>query len=269
MTDPNVAAPATPTPPPANEPPATPPAPPANAPEFKIPDAYKDKPWATKIKTEDDVYKQIDNLTGLVGKKTVIPDFAKATPEERAEYYKQVRPKEATAYKFADDTPAGQKEVFAKMMYDKGLTEDQANDIIKGFNEYTAAEKTKMFDFEQFKKDAEKTMGADYAKKVVIASTTAKDALPTEIYDELTNMPNEYLAKAYKAIAHIANKYGAKETGAGGETPAGTTNDGRDIEAEKKEVRKQIKDLDRKPFSKPEDRKALTDKLYELTNKKR
>jgi len=36
--------------------------PPPASPDFKVPDAYKDKPWANKIKTEEDLYKQIDNL---------------------------------------------------------------------------------------------------------------------------------------------------------------------------------------------------------------
>ena len=50
-------------------------------PEFSIPDEYSQKSYASKIKSQDDVWKQLDNMSSLIGKKAVVPN-AESSDEE-------------------------------------------------------------------------------------------------------------------------------------------------------------------------------------------
>lgn len=78
---------------PAPESAAAPVATPTPAPsDFAIPEAYKDKPWASKVKSHDDLWKQLENTQSLIGKKAIAPDFKTATPQEIEDYYSQMRP---------------------------------------------------------------------------------------------------------------------------------------------------------------------------------
>lgn len=209
---------------------ATPPAPPAT--EFKIPDAYKEKPWASKIKTEDDVYKQIDNLNSLVGKKSVLPDLKTAKPEELDSYFSQLRPQDKAAYKFADITPQPLKEVYADALYDAGVSEYQANKLIGKISEFEKAEMAKLQSPEEFDKKAKEIFGEGAKERTdsLFKSLVELNVLGEKeklVYDMSTNdqqLMLYKLADAYEAkFKKLAEEYGAKETGAqtgGSGTPA-------------------------------------------------
>src|SRR5688572_22407573 len=93
--------------------------------EYKIPDAYKDKPWASKIKTEEDVWKQLDNTQELVGKKHAHP-AKDAPPEEWDKYFAGLRPETAEAYEFKDHPNPEFAKSVGNILFEAGISEHQA-----------------------------------------------------------------------------------------------------------------------------------------------
>lgn len=243
--------------PPANDP-ANPPADPkaadpkANDPknepgkEFKIPDAYKDKPWAAKIKSEEDLYKQLDGAQELLGKKTIMPDLEKATPKEREEYYASVRPKSPEDYKFDDAATTPElKGAFGKLLFDNGISAYQGNKLIEQYNAMEAAQRNEMFSEEGFLKTLETSFGKDYKPIAAEADKILKENLSDADYAELdSKIPNQYVGIMYRFAAKIKEQYGISESGkAAAEDPSG--NNPGDIKAKQTELRAKIREADK------------------------
>jgi len=81
---------------------------------------------------------------------------------------------------------------------------------------------------------------------------------------EIDAMPNEYCVQAYKIAAFFAEKYGANESGAGGEGGNGSP-PAIDYNAKKAELRQQIDGLSKNPFHKAEDKQKLINELQRIT----
>lgn len=243
--------PGTDTAPPASTPPAT-------QPDFAIPDGYKDKPWAAKIKTPDDLWKQLDNTQALVGKKMVVPDWDKADPKEIDEYIGNLRPKDKTAYKFADDVPEEQRTAYADMLHDVGIPAYQANKLIEKYMGLEKAQSAKMYDKDGFMAELKASFGDGYEKtsgdtaKVLSAHLNEKDRAALE------HIPNQFLGLIYRVAASMQKAYGASEGGAAGEGGAGGASV--DQEANRKRIRGEITALDKKPHT-AEDKQKLLDQL--------
>lgn len=215
----------TPNPAPSAEPSPTPapaaaPSPPAE-PAYKIPDAYKDKPWAVKIKSEDDLYKQVDNLTTLVGKKSIVPDLTKATDAEREEYYAQTRPKDAAEYKFGDSTDPVISKGMGESLMKNGVSAVQANAIIKDYQEAEKAILAAQYSPDAYKATMEATFGAEWEKVTGATKRALTGLLSAEDNTLLDNLPNTYLSVIYRTLGNVVKQYGIKESGAHTETPPG------------------------------------------------
>jgi hypothetical protein len=198
---------------------------------FKLPDEFKDKPWASKIKTAEDLYKQIDNLTSLVGKKVVVPDLAKATDAEREEYYAQTRPKDAAEYQFGDSTDPLITKGMADSLMKNGVSAVQANAIIK---DYQAAEKALLaaqYDPAGIQAAMEPVFGKDWQTITGQTKLALDKMMSPEDSQLLDNLPNSYMSLVYrtlgnviKAVDKVTKDYGMKESAAhilaGGSAPA-------------------------------------------------
>lgn len=249
------------TPPIPPAPPTEQPAPPAPPTDFKVPDEYKDKPWASKVKSADDLWKQLANTQELVGKKSVVPDLAKATPEEREAYYAQVRPKDAKEYTFTPDYPldptmeAGVRELLMK----NGVSATQGNEIIKGYQQYEQALAAKQFDPEGFDTSMKSTFGDNYKAVEASVRTNLKGLMSPEDFKMMDNLPNAYLGIIYKTLGNVQKAYGVKETdsahlqSSGGHVPT-------DITAVRQGLRDQLAKLVLKPHT-VTDKQVLIDKI--------
>lgn len=72
-------------------------------PDFRstIPEAYREKPWASGFKSNEDVFKQMDNLQGLLGKQGKLRPADDAPKEAWDQYYaQQGRPDSPDKYEF-------------------------------------------------------------------------------------------------------------------------------------------------------------------------
>lgn len=195
--------------------PASPPPPASDS--FAIPEAYKEKPWAAKIKTPDDMWKQIDNLQIAVGKKTVVPNLAEATPEEREAYYANFRPENQEAYGLAEVSPdvilPSVRDALSKGLLENGVSPVQAKPILEAIAAASLKEKEIAFSAEDFTAKAEEVLGKGYDPKPLQA--TLKSTLSAETYKGLMEgVPNANLVQIHKAMQEVVKAYGIKESGA-------------------------------------------------------
>lgn len=118
---------------------------PTNQPSsFAIPDAYKDRGWAEKIKTSDDLWKTLDNAQSLIGKRPAGIPSQDASDDEWGQFYKAMGRPDEPKYDFTD--PEGLPEGFdtssfkeqaSQILHKAGLTPKQANAV---YNEYLKLE---------------------------------------------------------------------------------------------------------------------------------
>lgn len=238
--------------------------------EFKLPDEYKDKPWAAKVKSIDDVYKQIDTLDTLKGKKSIIPNLKDASAEEREAFYAQLRGKDAAEYVIpvneAFPTPAETQPVVAKLFMDNGVSPTQAEAIIKGYQELGAKQLNEQFNPDGFKKSMETAFGADWEKTTGAVRNTISSMMSPEDAKALDNIPNHMLGTIYrtlgntiKAVDETLKKYGAKETFAHLSAPNGSAKGG-DLVAERQAIRTEMTALSMRPHEAAE-HEALSQRL--------
>ena len=146
----------------------------APAPDFTLPDEYKSKPWAAKIKNQDDLYKQLENMQALIGKKHLIPDFDKATPEEIQQYYDSVRPKDAAEYNLGEGTPEETAKAVQGILHKNGISKHQGNANIAEYQAIERAQVEVATSAEGFTSEMEASFGKNYQQAV--ASVTRETA---------------------------------------------------------------------------------------------
>lgn len=200
--------------------------------EFVVPDAYKDKAWISKIKSLDDLWKQLDNTQSLVGKKFLHPDFDKATPEELEKFYSNVRPadkqKYAESLEFGSSVDDGSKEFFTDMLHKNGVHPKVANEMIKAYEAKLGEQSQAMYDKDAFMGILEKSFGAGYEKEAGVVTQSLKATLSPDDQAMLEGMPNEFVGLVYRLTSAMQKQYGANEgsSAAGKSAPVNQDYDG-------------------------------------------
>jgi hypothetical protein len=232
--------------------------------EYKLPDEWKDKPWASKIKSEADLYKQLDNLNTAVGKKIVVPDLATATDTEREEYFKLTRPANGVeAYQFGDTVDPALKAGMGDSLLKNGVPEYVANNIIKDYQAYESQVLAEQYNPETIKE----TMTAAFGDKWESITGATKNALTKIMGPEdnqlMDNLPNTYISLIYKtfgnvlkAVETVRAEYGIKESAAhilAGTAPAQPT----DINAIRANATAELAKLMTRPHTQAERQKWI------------
>ena len=232
--------------------------------EFSVPDAYKEKGWAKNIKSNDDAWKMLDNAQSLAGKKTVAPDWDKATPKEIEDYYAQLRPADKSAYQFDEGLPDEMKTAFSDMLHKHGISAKQGNDLIKDYMAVEQATAAKMYDKDGFMAELKTSFGNDYEK---VAGDTAK-ILASHLNENdkalLDKIPNQYLGVIYRVAANLNKAYGASESGSAASAPS--TVSVVDVEKRAGEIRNEIIAISRRQHT-AEEKQKLVDELSNLYKK--
>lgn len=254
------------------EPPAAQPAQPANTPEtssYKVPDAYKDKPWSANIKSEEDLYKQFDGMQELIGKKTIQPiDYSKATPEEIAAHHSKLAPQDTAAYKFAvpdDPTAKAVGAAFQKA----GVNEFQGQEIIKALSPFFEQLQVQSTSEEGYMKLSQAAFGENYKTALGRAEATLKevaDEADKKVFDDMPNdqriavdkVVNKLIDKHAAEISKLLKEHGIHETGAQGN--GGESKVTLDLPAQRQALRDQITAVSARPHT-AEEKKVLIDKL--------
>ncbi len=237
--------------------------------EFKLPEEFKDKPWAAKIKSEDDLYKQIDNLTTLAGKKNAYPS-ADATPEQLDEYFQGLRPESKEAYDFGEDHPNPDVAAkFGDMLFDAGVSKHQGQKLIEAYNAFEKSTIEEATSAEGFETIMTEKFGKEYDGVVTNVSKSLTEHTSKETQDILNKMPNQYLGAMYEAMDSFLKAYGANEGGDNKHTEkAGLPAGGKDINEVRANLRAEMRALDQKPHTAEQKQKLIDELQATYTNQK-
>lgn len=273
-TDPNTGA----TPPPATPPAGDPPQPspednPAgnggdDTPDFTVPDEYKDAPWASKVKSEDDLWKQLDNTQRLLGRKHATPDFKNATPQEIEQYFNEVRPENAEAYAFAppdseDYETTDFDKAVGEALFNAGINEHQGNMAIQAFREIMTQQQQAMYDKDAFMDDMEAFFGHGFETKMAQTKEFIEGNMNAAQKEQFEGLSNAEMGLVYQIANNMLKAYGASETNAGGKDNPGP-NTGPTLQEQQKAVRKELDDLTKDPMHTSEKKTELVQKLHQL-----
>ena len=234
--------------------------------DFKVPDEYKERGWASKVKSQEDLYKQIDTLDTLKGKKNVAFDFENATPEEINEHYSVNIPKEYKDYKIAETIHESNYEPIQKMLHEAKLDKWQGEQLTNSYVKWETERMEKAQnsdDWDAILKDMYK--GEDHKKASGETANIISNNL-NDMHKEVLNkeFTNRHLEVIYALAKNMAKSYGAKESdkGIGGEG-------GIVVDAEKgrSEIRTKLRELSSRPHTKDE-HDALVKQLTSTYEKK-
>ena len=223
----------------------------ASSGQFAIPDAYKDKPWASKVKSYDDLFKQVDNLDSLAGKKVIVPDLEKGPEAEVKAYLSTLRgDTQVKDYVFPEGTNAEISAQVAQIFFDNGIPKALGNKIIAGYAELGKSEAAKAFSKEGMEEVFKASFGDDFKKVGGETAVFLKENLSAEDQKMMDMVPNNLLGLFYRFANKVKTEYGATETGKGAaQGKAGQTGD---KEAIRSEIRQKIRDIDKRPHEQAE-----------------
>lgn len=239
--------------------------------EFELPEEYREKSWANKVKSQDDLYKQIDNLTELAGKKTIKPiDFETASEQEIADYHKSLAPENGVkAYSWGEGSMPEITGPMSEVFVEAGINPHQQKIISEKFDsviEALAGDKMAADTSEEgYLAMMKESFGDDYEKSTGIVENALKEFATNDdkkVFDTIDNATRaavdrttHSVVKFYEEkIASIKKEYGIEETGAqaeGGENGNQITSK----EDQRKEIRAKMRELDGKPNSFDEKKK--------------
>ena len=210
---------------------------------FTIPKEYAEKGWAKKVKSIDDVYKQLDNLDSVAGKKRVVPDLSKTDDPEVQEYITALRgDTKIEDYKFGENTPKEYGDRVAKILFDKGIPKSIGNAIIAEYQGLVKEQMEAQFSKEGYDKIVAGVFGENKQKAGEVVNIIAELLGPEGKAHLETKIPNGQVEFMYKFLSSVIDKYGIKDTGAGaGGGEGGGT--GGDIEKTRSEIRAKMKKL--------------------------
>jgi len=250
-------------------------------PDFVVPEAYRERGWAGKVKSVDDAFKLIDNQDQLIGKKVLTAiDYTKATPEEIAEHHAKLAPQDRSAYKFNkpdDPVSIAVADVFMKA----GINEHQGNQILSQLHpvimkmqedqgaQATSEEGYIKLSQEAFGDKFKETLGRVEA----VLKQNAPDDASKKVFDDLPNdqriavdkTVNKIVEGYENRIAQILREHGITESGAQGEGGQGKVSSS--VDDQRKDLRAQIRKIDARPHTASE-KQALIDKLNSTYNQK-
>jgi hypothetical protein len=227
--------------------------------QFVVPKEYAEKGWAKKVKSQDDVYKLVDNLDSVAGKKRIVPDLSDLSKPEAQEYLASLRgTTKKEDYKFGENTPPEMAGEYAGLFFDAGIPASMAEKIVKGHEAIQAKEIAKMFDKDGMKAEMAKTFGDD-GKRAGEVINMVSEILGPEGKDFMENkVPNHMVGFMFKFMDSIKQKYGVNDSGTGGQ--GGEGGGGANIEATRAAIRADIRKLDGRSHT-GEEKAALLKKL--------
>lgn len=244
---------------------------------FTIPDQYRyntddagqrtEKSWVSKVKSEADLYKQMDNLTALAGKKRTAPDFENATPQEIEEFLSLTRPQEKSAYDglFPEGSNEALKAKITDVFHAQGIHPKIGKAIADAYIEIEQAEMQKRFSADGLKEIFKGMFGNEFEQKSGETINFTKELLSEADREYIDKkMPNETLGVFYRFAKSVMDKFGVKEgtkAGEGGEGRAGITGD--DLRKQADDVRKQLREISQRQHTQAE-KAELTKKLQNI-----
>ena len=232
--------------------------------DFALPDAYKEKSWASKVKNQDDLYKLIDNQEGLIGKKTIHPiDYENASAEEIAAHHSKIAPEDVSAYTWAEHSMPEITEPMGAIFKEAGIHPKQAELITSKFDEVigqlAAGQLASDTSEDGYFKIMEESFGDNFKKEVAFVENNLRQHASDDDKKLFDGVDNNTRAAIDRTVHNILKAYGANESGAQGEGGNGSPAIG-DVKETQTNLRQEIRSLSTRPHS-ADEKQALIDKL--------
>lgn len=219
---------------------------------YEVPEAYKDKPWAADIKSQDDLWNKLD---------AVNKPFSEYSDEERSAYFDRMRPETHEAYEFSQEVDPVEREAVAKIFHENGLTVEQGNKIAEQYNQAMKEAVAVHYSAEGLEEQFKGIFGEQWQSRSKDVLTFAKQGLNDEERKIFDGAPNQLLGLFVKQMAEIKEQYGISDKGTQlsgqGVSPA------IDYDAQIADVYKKLDDLVRSPYTNAQ-KQELVDKLTQL-----
>lgn len=226
---------------------------------FTVPEGYQDKGWAANIKSNDDLWRELDTLQPLIGKKT-IPDDS-SSDEDWQNFYNNFRPESSDKYEFElgedvtiDDEIFGKyKEVFHEI----GLSNKQAQRLLNAHIDL-ASQAAPDVSEDGFAKLSDDAFG-DSKAQVINNAKSLIGELPEDQAQALHNLPNAELVSVLSLLDKVHKKYSREDSPITNPTPSSQMGKD-DIVKQMSKVRQEFREID------PMDFKGREMKKQELEN---
>jgi len=226
---------------------------------YQVPEGYRDRSWAKDIKSEEDVYKQLDGTQELIGKKSLPPKFDEMTEQQISEYYTASRPEKAEDYVMPESFSSVEKDYFAKAFHEEGLSAYRGQKLAERYEAMNTEIKEKTYGEKGWKEILKRSFGDDFESKGGELTGFMKMNATESDQKFIDAAPNEVMGAFYRILDNVKQAYGVKESGTGGKHPAGVTGL-QDKGAMQSDLRNQIIGLSKRPHSSDE-KQVLIDKL--------
>lgn len=221
---------------PAPSTPAPAPASPAGgaAPELfstVIPEEYRDKPYLKDFlskpvgpETYKELFKKVDGLETVVGKKSVGIPAADAKPEDWEAFRAKLRPETPDAYDFPvgkDADPVFLKDI-KETFHAAGVEKGQAAKIVEGLKKaidtqnagLLAAQKAHNDEFDAMRA---KLFGAEHDKVMANSKAMLEENAPAAVKPFINDLDNKALIVMAGVLDSLKKRYGVEDTIDGGE----------------------------------------------------
>jgi hypothetical protein len=171
---------------------------------YEVPEAYKDKPWAADIKSQDDLWNKLD---------AVNKPFSEYSDEERSAYFERMRPETPEAYTFSQDIDPAEKDLVAKIFHENGLTVEQGNKVAQQYNKAMFDAVAEHYSPEGLEEQFKGIFGTQWESKSKDVLAFAKQGLSEDERKIFDGAPNQLLGLVVKQMAKIKEQYGISDKG--------------------------------------------------------
>jgi hypothetical protein len=177
--------------------------------EFVVPDGYKDKGWVNKIKSADDLWKQLDNAQSLLGKKAVVPNLEGADEKQVEDYLSQLRPADKNDYEIGDFASDEEKGVYRDMLYEAGLSKVQASKLLAKYGEMKTQAQESLYSEDGFVEAMKGAFGDKYDGKLNELKQGLSSVISKEDAEMIESLPNNIAVLMFKIADGFKKSYGA------------------------------------------------------------
>lgn len=188
---------------------------------------YADKGFMQELTTPESMFRKIDNMESLIGKKAFIPG-ENATEDDWKSYRDKIGVKSVDDYTIDDsDLPDSIKAVhndevkgkIKQMFYDAGLSPQQAKILNKQYDSImlemnkdllaksAEAQKQQQLSDQEFDAITKETWGNDRENVLNVAKSLLQEFTPPNLKNELNNMDNKNLTIMASVLKGVSDKY--------------------------------------------------------------
>jgi len=217
---------------------------------YQVPETYREQAWAKDIKSEEDVYKQLQGAQELIGKKSLPPKFEDMTEQQVEDYNSSTRPEKWEDYEMPESFTPTEKELYGKALHEEGISGFKAKRLMAKLEAQHNETKETTFGEKGWKEILKTSFGDEFETKGgEVTGFIKKNAVEAD-QKLIEAAPNEVLGAFYRIIDNVKKAYGANEAGTGAAAPG--TSGVVDKAAQQKVIRDKIVALNSRPHTQAE-----------------